>query len=435
MSVPPPAQSDPIVPFWDRLPEITRYPAHMSAMITIVILALGNLAIFLPFGQFLVLLVTVALYRYAFECLRATANGYMEPPELMQSTDSSLGWKQIWLMVIFMVAAIIGVAVFGPKLGVVLVLFLGICLPGATMTLAMDESLSSALNPATWIAIFTRIGWPYLAVVGLCLVILTSQRYAAAMAAGVLPLFIALIVVGVISNYALVMTFHLMGYLIYQYHDAVGFEPAAPQMVRALAKPDPDQDVLDEVTAFVRDGKPENATELLRGHLRSRGGTPAVHTQYRKLLRLMNDRDELLRHGQEYLNILMAQDKSRLALEILRECQTIDPGFGPTDAEQITQLAGLAAHGGQPELALRLLSGFHKRFPKSKDIPKNYLLVATLLHERMNQDEKALSLLKYLKANYPDDSLMPEIDERLAMIERIMTSAMKSGAKAQGKAD
>lgn len=430
MSVPPIAQSEPIVPFWNRLREITRYPAHASAMITIVILAFGNLAIFFPFGRILVLLATVAMYRYAFECLRATANGYMEPPELMQSTDSSLGWKQILLMMIFMALGILGLFLFGPKPGVVLILFLGFCLPGATMALAMDESLSAALNPAKWIAIFTRIGWPYLAVVGLCLIILISQQYAAEMATKVLPLFIALIVVGIISNYALVATFHLMGYLIYQYHDVVGFEPVAPQMLRPLAKPDPDQDLLDEVSVLVRDGSPEDATQLLRGHLRSRGGTPAVHTQYRKLLRLADDREELLRHGQEYLNILLAQDKPRVALELLRECQLIEPSFGPSDPGQITQLAKLAAQGGQPELALRLLSGFHKRFPKSKDIPQNYLLVATLLHERMNQDEKARSLLKYLKANYPDDALMPEIDLRLAMIERIMAAATKPEAEA-----
>ncbi|MEO8803664.1 MAG: hypothetical protein ABI304_10105 [Rudaea sp.] len=430
MSAQPAAESASIVPFWNRLSEITRYPAHMSAMVTIVILALGNLLLFLPFGRILYLLVTVAMYRYAFECLRATANGYMEPPEIAQSTDSSLGWLQIWLMVIFFIVAVVGVLLFGKKVGMALMIFLGICLPGATMALAMDESLASALNPGKWISIFTRIGWPYLAVVGLCLVVSMSQSYAAGVAARVLPLFVALIVVGIIANYALVVTFHLMGYLIYQYHDAVGFEPAAPKLTRPLAKPDPDQDLLDEVAAFVRDGKPENATELLRGHLRGRGGTPAVHTQYRKLLRLTNDRDELLRHGSDYLNILLAQGKDRLALDLLRECQTLEPTFGPTDAEQITQLAKLAAQGGQPQLALRLLSGFHKRFPKSKDIPQNYLLVATLMHERMNQDDKARALLMYLKTNYPGDPLMPEVDARLSMIERIMAAAKKPEANA-----
>lgn len=430
MSVPPLAQSAPIVPFWNRLHEIVRYPAHMSSMITIVMLAIGNLAVFLPFGLIWILLVTVAMYRYAFECLRATANGYMEPPEIAQSTDSSLGWKQIWLMVIFIVVAIVGAAVLGPKVGLALMLFLGLCLPGATMTLAMDESLAGALNPAKWIAIFARIGWPYLAVVGLCLVILISQTYAGALVAKVLPRFIAWIVVGSIANYALVMTFHLMGYLIYQYQDVVGFAPESPQLSRPLAKPDLDQDLLDDVAALVRDGKPENATELLRGHLRGRGGTQAVHMQYRKLLGLANDREELLRHGQEYLNILMAQGKDRLALSLLRECQTLDPTFAPSDAEQITHLAKLAAQGGQPQLALRLLSDFHQRFPKSKDIPQNYLLVATLIHERLNQDEKALALLKFLKENYPDNALMPEIDARVALIERMMATARKPEAKA-----
>lgn len=425
MSIAPPVQSAPIVPFWNRLRDITRYPAHMSSMITIIVLAVGNLAIFLPFGRILVLLVTVAMYRYAFECLRATANGYMEPPEMAQSTDRSLGWKLIWLMMILIVVAIVGVAVFGPKIGVALMLFIGLCLPGATMTLAMDESLAGALNPAKWIAIVTRIGWAYLAVVGLCLVILLSQRYAAALAAKVFPLFIAWIVVGIIANYALVMTFHLMGYLIYQYHDAVGFEPVAPQVLKPLGKPDPDQDLLDEATAFVRDGKPESATELLRGHLRGRGGTHAVHTQYRKLLGLANDHVELLRHGQDYLNTLMAQGKDRLALELVRECQALDPSFRPADAGQITQLAKLATQGGQTQLALSLLSDFHKRFPKSQDIPQNYLLVATLLHERMNQDEQARAVLTYLKQNYPDDSLMPDIDARLALIERTMAIARK----------
>lgn len=430
MSAPAFASSAPIVPFWNRLREITRYPAHTSAMITIVMLAIGNLVIWLPFGSILFLLVTVAMYRYAFECLRATANGHLEPPEISGSTDSSLGWKQIWLMLILLLVAIVGVALLGPKVGVVLIIFLAVCLPSATMTLAMDESLTSALNPGKWISIITRIGWSYLAVVGLCLVILLSQRYAQGMAAKVLPPFVAWIVVGIISNYALVMTFHLMGYLIYQHHDAVGFEPEAPQLSRPLAKPDPDQDLLDEVSTFVREGQPERATELLRGHLRGRGGTHAVHTQYRKLLGLANNRTELLRHGQEYLNILMAQEKDRLALELVRECQALDPTFAPTDAGQITHLAKLAAQGGQAQLALSLLSNFHQRFPKSRDISQNYLLAATLLHERLNQDEQARDMLNFVKQSYPDDVLMPQIDARLALIERTMAIVNKPDAKA-----
>ncbi|MDR3385611.1 MAG: hypothetical protein P4L92_01055 [Rudaea sp.] len=417
------ATSAPIVPFWNRLREITLYPAHMGAMSTIVVLALCRLVIYLPFGGLLAMLVTVAMYKYAFECLRATANGYLQPPEIGMSVENSLAWKQIWLILIFVLVAAFGLVLLGPAGGLILVLFLGFSLPGATMTLAMEESLASALNPGKWVAIFTRIGWPYLAVVGLCLVVSLSQSYAALLVAKILPGFVSVIAVSFISNYALVVTFHLMGYLIYQYHDAVGFVPSAPQLSRMMAKPDPDQDVLDEAGTLVRDGKPEAATQLLRSHLRGRGGTAAVHTQYRKLLRIADDKEELLRHGHEYLNILLAQDKDRLALDLLRDCQTLDPTFAPVDADQVTNLACKATHLGQPQVALRLLSGFHKRFPKSKDIPRNYLLVANLLHERMNQDEQACTLLRYLKATYPQHPLAPEFGTQLAAIERMMSVA------------
>ena len=82
----------------------------------------------------------------------------------------------------------------------------------------------------------------------------------------------------------------------------------------------------------------------------------------------------------------------------------------------------------QPDLVLRLLSGFHKRFPKSRDIPKNYLLVAKLLNERMGKDAEALQLLQQLKRTYPDHELMPEIDARLALIERMLKPAPSPAA-------
>lgn len=416
----------PIVPFWNRLRQITLYPAHPGALATILVLALCKLALYLPFGRILALLVTLAMYKYAFECLRATANGFLEPPEVGMAVDGSVARKQLWLIAIFMVVAVFGIALLGPVAGGLLALFLGFSLPGATMTLAMEESLGGALNPAKWFGIFARIGWPYLAVVALCLVIMLSEAYAAMLAATILPTAVAIVAVNVISNYALVVTFHLMGYLIYQYHNELGHAPSAPQLTRLPARPDPDQEVLDEAATLVRDGKADEATALLRGRLRAQGGTAAVHTQYRKLLRVNDDKTELLRHGREYLNILCAQEKDKLALDMLRECTALDPTFAPGDAEQVTQLAHKAAQTGQPQVALRLLSGFHKRFPKSKDIPRNYLLVAGLLHERMNQDEQALTLLRYLKATYPQHELAAEIDGRLAAIERMLAVSNKA---------
>jgi hypothetical protein len=440
MPVKPPATSVAIVPFWNRLPAVMLYPAHFGAMATIVLLGLANFCRILPiFGWILALLANVAMYRYAFECLRSSADGYLLPPEVGTSVDRSLGWKLIWLMIILLFVAAFGLALFGPVLGMILLLFIGISLPGATMTLALEESLTAALNPVQWINIFTRIGWPYLAVVGLCLVIGFSEGYAASLVVHLMPAWVSLVVLGILSNYAIVMTFHLMGYLLYQYHEELGLVPEAPQMARAATPDNPDQALLDEAAALVSSGKAEEATDLVRKQVR-RGATPALHLQFRKLLRLGDNKAELLAHGRDYLDALLDQDNNqstseriandRTAMELLRECQALDPTFAPSTAGRVIKLAYKAAQLGQPQAALLLVSGFQERYPKSQFVGQGVLLAATLLHENMNQDEQALTLLKSVKATLPSDPVMPEIDGKIALIERMM-AATKKPSRAQ----
>lgn len=409
-----PVDPQAIEPFWNRLREISLYPAHPAALTTIGVLALSMLVLrYLPtgviLGFILNVVVWIALYKYAFQCLRDSANGRLEPPEIAFDVDDDLGRKQIFLQIFFILVAVALFFLFGPVAAGVSLLVLGFFYPAATMTLAMDESLPGALNPAKWLAILARFGWPYLAVAALCFVIFLSQAYAQSFAASILPDFLATLVAAFVSNYAIVATFHLMGYLIYQYHDEVGYEPVqAPAPLRRVAA-DPDQETLDEAAQLVRDGEPDRARERVAQQLRSRGGTEALHAQYRKLLALGDHRDELLRHGREWISILLGLDKDRRAVDVTRECLDLDPAFQPNTPDEVSRIAQKALDSGNTQVALKLVSGFHKRYPKHADIPKNYLLAAKLLAERMGKDAEARTLLDQLTAAYPQHPLAGEI--------------------------
>lgn len=407
-----------IVPFWQRLREITLYPTQPAALITIGVLALARLLGLFPMvGWILDLLVTVALYRFAFEVLRATANGRMDPPEGMAEVDESVGWMGIWLQVIFIVIGVLLIFTLGwIGIGLCVVMMFGY--PGAVMSLAIDQNLGHALSPGTWFDIMSRLGWPYFVAFGLILVIFISAGNAQAWLSNLLPLLIGLPVFHFISGYALVATFHLMGYLIWQYHDELGYEPDAPLKL-ARAQEDPDQFILDESGQMVRDGEIDMAAEALRSHLRERGGTEKVHLQYRKLLKLRNDTTESLRHGKEYLPILLAQDKEKAAVELYREIAELDPAFVPADAESNVRLAKRAAQLGHAQVALRLVNGFHKRHPKSADIPQMYLTAAQLLSERLGKDAEAKALLTQIRTAYPNHELIPQIDNLMKLIESV----------------
>ena len=407
-----------IVPFWNRLREIALYPAHPAALTTIGVLALCHLVTDLPLGFVLDLLVWIALYRYAFECLRATADGRMEPPEIAVSVGDSLGWSQILLQCAFFLFNMGGFIFLGKIGGGIVSIVLALALPGAIMALAMDEDLARALNPATWLAIGGRLGWPYLAVAALYFLFNVSQHFAQSLIVPILPPVLAEIAFYFMTQYVIVATFHLMGYLIYQYHDEVGYEPVPPQPLSRTTA-DPDQLLLDEAAELVRDGKPEAAADVLGHAIRGRGGSDTMHAQYRKLLALLGRRDEQLRHGREWLTTLLVQNKDKRAVDLARECLDLDPAFDPANPDDVLRIAQKAIDIGATQVAMKLVAAYIKTHPKHRDVPRNALLAAKVLAERMGQDDVAKKLLDQVSERFPDDALAPEIAAYRASLDRL----------------
>lgn len=408
-------------PFWERIRDISTYPAQADALMTVGVLSVFSLTMLIGglVGLFFYLLTLAYLYKYCFEVLRASANGRLEAPTggLSSSSSDSSGWGAIGLQILLTIAVVVAFRFGGALIGFATVLIVVLALPGVAMSYAMDQNFWHALSPLTWFEIMGRIGTGYFAAFGLVLVILASSAAVQNFLAQIgLPTIIALPLVFFASGYGLVAAFHLMGYLIYQYHDQLGYEPDVQKPLARTAI-DPDQDLLDDVAQMLQDGEIDMAYDTMRQHVRSRGGTDAVHTQYRKLLRMKGDAAELKRHGEEWLAILLGQDKEKAAVDIARELVELDPAFVPKDAEATTRLAQRAAALNQTQLALRLVNGFHKRHPKSADIPANYLLAARLLSERMGKDAEAKALLMQLKTAFPNHALAGDIDALLRIVE------------------
>ena len=403
------ARAAEIVPFWSRLREISLYPAHPAALTTILVLAICHLVGDLPLGFVLDLVVWVALYKYAFECLRETANGRMEPPEIALAIDDSLGWDQIKLQFVFLAINMAALLWLGPIAGALVSIVLAFALPGAIMSLAMDENLLLALNPATWIAVAGRLGSPYVAVAVLYFAFNMSKRYAEALVLPILPPVLSEIAFYFMTHYVVVATFHLMGYLIWQYQDVVGYEPAPPPQLLSRSKADPDQSLLDDAAELVRDGEPETAADMLAQSIRERGGSETVHAQYAKLLASLGRRDEQLRHGREWIDVLLAQDKDKRAVDVARECLDIEPAFELSSADDVARVAQKAADLGSTQAALKLVSAYIKTHPKHRDVPRNALLAAKVLAERMGKEDVAKKLLDQVAERFPQDALLPEI--------------------------
>ncbi|MCP3870120.1 MAG: hypothetical protein GY703_18905 [Gammaproteobacteria bacterium] len=414
-----------IEPFWLRIPRFFSYPAQSSVLIVMAGFSLLQLLANLPaIGWVVSLLLWLAAYKYSYEVLVHTAEGNLDPPESrnMAGTDS-IGIQQFFLM-LGMILLVWGVLWFTQSLFLagMLALFFLVSFPAAIITLAMTQSLASSLNPLIWVSLMHRIGFPYLLVVLFLFLMVISMFTLEAFitpASPVAQLFMGPVFYFV-EFYFMVAMFHLMGYMIYQYHEVLGVEVNGPEERSSVRAASPDAQLIAETQALVQDGKLPDAIEKVGRTIRGQGGTRELHEHYRKLLRLKGDKAGQLNHARQYLPVLLeALDQPYQAVDLVAECYQCDPAFALSNPKYIGTLAEHAELKGRHSLAIQLTNGFAKRFPSHPDIPRNYFLVAKILTDHMGEDKKALGILRSLLKKYPDHPLQPEISHYVRTLESI----------------
>lgn len=304
------AQAAP-APFWTRIPAIATYPLRGSALYALIALTLCGALLVLPGILKLVIagVLGMATYTYAFDILRHTADGEPDAPRLGYNSFDSAVLRLILLAIALGIVIGAGAVIAGPFGLTIAYLGTMLLLPGMLISLAIDGSLRRALNPAVSIDMALRIGWPYLAAYGLLYVIQGSGTAAVFFAITYLPPLVRAATVMATSIWTLFASFHLLGYLVYQYHEELGYVPSSGE---AHERRDPDQRLLDEAEQYVRDGHSDEAFQALRGAVRSRAVSLAVHELYQRLLRQHHRNDELREHTRQYINRLL-QEKAGTA--------------------------------------------------------------------------------------------------------------------------
>lgn len=406
-------------PFWQRIPSIILYPVRGAALVMLVMLAIAAVLRGIPLIGFVIsILMWLGAYKFAFEVLRRTADGHMDAPEATINVDDGLVWRflglQLILGLVLGVCALIG----GQTLffaGLAVMVFLQ---PALTMTLAMTESLSEALDPSHALAIVGRVGWPYLAVVGLLFVIQASAMTAGAWLAVFMPASVAGWLAAVLGFWGLFSAFHLMGYLLYQSHEVLGLEPGAVAEAAArsrYARTTDTDTVVAEAEALVLDGRTDEARSLLRGEINTRMVPAEVHELYRRLLQKAGDPEAVRDHARQFLHRLMMDKQERRALGLLRECLDADPAFVPMDPAHAERLAEQARYGGQAQLAIDTLHALFNAHPRDPMSARWGLQAAMLLLERFDRGPDAKALLERARARTEDEAVLQKIDAAMAL--------------------
>lgn len=395
------------MPFAERLRRGFGYPLRGAALATCVALALAHYVALLPafIGLLGGALVWMATWRYAADCMRHTAHGFADPPEVGIDSDDTAGWA-LTAIHLFAIAVCVIAAVFFPaSLWLWMVLF-ALVLPAIDMALAFDANLALALNPVHLARVIGGFGGAYLLPVAINL-LLGALVVLASVATALLPRLLAVPLFAFAYTYLVILAFHLMGGMLHQRREHFGIEPKAEALAGALG-----QDADTQLAARARElagEDPQAALRLLASRLQERSAPPVLHEAYRSLLREQGMREGLLVHGQIWIAALMAAGEPRKSLGLVQECSELDPAFLPDDPANASALAELAARQGMNRMAARLCRGFLEAWPRDMRAPGCALLGARVLAGPLGQPTEALVLLGRLSTVDADHPLRIEL--------------------------
>lgn len=423
------AANSAFTPFWQRLPAFFSYPMQLGSMLRIGGYSIfGGISMFIPapFNGVLHLILWIVFLKYAFLVMERTANGQFDEPGNLNGNedgDAAQVLRQFGLFFVVGLSILLLASLFG-EVGYDLgSLLLNILIPAGIMIIAVEHSLWQAINPAKIFFFIKTIGSPYLALCFFLISLTTSGDWLQGFLYQHMDSWLALPLLSFVEFYFALITYHMMGYAIYQYHEelgvvaAVSFDEAAAKLTPGKAA-DP---LLSKLSALIAEGKQGEAIELLRNELRTQWERNDLHERYQKLLAAEGKKTEALLHAREFIFKLVNEKRLFQALDLCEQSLKIDPEFQLQDSFQVHELASAARMAKRIKLALDLMRRFDRRYPDHPHIPPVYLLSAQILSEHYRMDKEAMQILHALQAKFPNHALAQEARQYLEVLNKLST--------------
>jgi tetratricopeptide (TPR) repeat protein len=430
-----------VEPFWNRIPKLFAYPFDPKVVVLMVILAvlMGMFAAPSILSILVELVLLSVLVRYCFAVLKETAKGSMLPPELDDSFLSLENYivilKFIGLYTIvfglaggasFVLAHRLSMAV-NPSIGILIyfacILVLYPVFPATVIVLAVTESLLEAINPMVSLRMAFRIGTSYFSMCFFLSLILAAPGTAAYFLQPLIPPFIFAFITSLAFCYYLIVAHHLMGYVILQHHDDIGYEVYMEEdqvsRVSAARQPRPRDSsggLVEKVNVLIKQGRHEDAAALIQSETGGEIRDLDLAEKYYNLLKVTGKVPEMLDHARDYLGLLVKAQKKDAYRTVYLECVAKDPRFNPPTATFFKVAASLTETGNH-RAALEAYNRFIQAAPDDPMVPKAYMMAAGVFHEKMMDTEKAVKTLKRLIKSYPDSEIIPHARKYLRDID------------------
>ena len=414
-----------IDPFWKRLNKFFTYPLQLRPLAFILILPL--FAVILQRVPLINLVIFAIQMKYCYDVLRSTANGGLSAPKVscaIEFSDIAMVLKQFLLIIIPSCIIVMIFIWFGSFIGILSIVLVLLLVPSMIIVLVSSESLIAALNPVYCITLATRIGASYLLLCLFLLLLFFAPGFILKLAAGVMPKSLLAYVSYAAVLYYTVISYNLMGYVILQHHEEIGYKVDADEFIeqkeafKGEESPAPKESesaeaIISRSETLIRAGRTDDALFVMESWMRKNGSDKTVSERFYNLLKVTKKTPELLAHAKTHLDLLTAENERDSALNVYTECLACDPEFEP-GPEVLFKIGQWQIDTGDTRTGAETLVRFVKTHKGHQLVPNACFILARGLHEKMHDSARAEKLLKNVIQRYPHHDLTVHAQKYLA---------------------
>jgi len=416
-----------ITPFWIRSGKFFLYPLHIFPLSLLIFLTVLNaqfdqsvLGLLLQFS------VSIVFMKYAYAVLDDTAKGRLKPLPInaqVINDELELPFKQLLLTFAIAAANVSIYRTFGATATAITVFISTFALPANIMVLALERSFFAAFNPIIIFGFMRRIGAAYLLLALFLLLLMSASGTIMNLVYGTVTKTNFILISSFVNMYFMLIMFHLMGYILYQYHEQLGHSIDIEEDDKTNKKKGvtqvQDNPELRHFEILMQEGKTEDANSKITQIIRENPTDHAARMLDLKLQKLLGDMEAYDKHAKKYISYLVAQDQLNEAAKVLNTVLITIPKFKPEKAPERLALAKNLKQNGQNKAAVGIVHNLHIDFPDFKSIPEAYLLAAKILCDNLAQDKQAKAILQFLLKKYPNCEQTSEIKEYLSILNNI----------------
>lgn len=419
-----------VEPFWRRLKEAFKYPVNANSMSLIVITAIISvLAALMPFLWILSLAMYLfaagSLMKYSFTCLERTAMGEMKAPDVMDAYSGGIKLLLQLVLMTVVLTVLVGAAYYylGAALGGLLGFIAVFSYPAILIRFAQTENMLEAMNPFAAIALMAAIGLPYGLLIVFMLIMMTSVGVLHEWIGAVFPAM-SYLLQSIVSNYYTVVMFHLMGYMLFQYQEQLGYSARSDEDDEGSQRSEQER-LTAKIEVMLKEGDYEQLVKLYYHAFKQYPNEPLFFDKFFDLLYACKKTALMEDYGLTYLEFLNRRKRFDKLTPTFKQILFVAPDYLPDSPIMRVHLATLLKQQGDSKLAVKLLNGMHKLYPEFSGLPDAYNLLADILTEIPNlqlQADKCRQMAVQLKRKG---------DERQAAL--VLQQEQKRAAEAQAQ--